>query len=228
MTLGDGKATRARRPWTFAGVCIMVVSMALLLFGLTQVPPIQLLPGYVVAHLLIGACIFGPIGKMSSRQAAAFLIPGLLLAVLALLNLGFWAGGWLIGLPTWGLLLSQWTPENPLSFDRLLKFLGLLVLGLVIFTFNAIYPVLGLGLVLLPVFPLVRLASPNYRTRALQTAVELVLGVVAVVLALAIPTPEGSWSSPWTIVGGAATVGLVMAYWARQVPQRTGRLQPHY
>ncbi|MEQ4566826.1 hypothetical protein [Paenarthrobacter sp. CAP02] len=134
----------------------------------------------------------------------------------------------MIGLPTWGLLLSQWTPENPLSFDRLLKFLGLLVLGLVIFTFNAIYPVLGLGLVLLPVFPLVRLASPNYRTRALQTAVELVLGVVAVVLALAIPTPEGSWSSPWTIVGGAATVGLVMAYWARQVPQRTGRLQPHY
>ena len=41
---------------------------------------------------------------------------------------------------------------------QLLNFLGLLVLGLIIFTFNAIYPISSLGLFLLPVIPLVRLA----------------------------------------------------------------------
>ncbi|MFF2346871.1 hypothetical protein [Pseudarthrobacter sp. NPDC058119] len=106
--------TAATRPqWTFAAVCVMVVSMALLLFGLSQVPSLQLLPGYVAAYLLIGACIFGPAGKLSLRQAVAFLLPGALLVVLALLNMGFWAGGWLLGLPAWGLLLTRWTSENP-------------------------------------------------------------------------------------------------------------------
>jgi MFS family permease len=225
MTLGDAKATRGRRPWTFAGVCVMVVSMALLLFGLAQVPPVQLLPGYVVAYLLIGACIFGPTGKVSLRQAGAFLLPGVLLAVLALLNVGFWAGGWLLGLPAWGLLLSQWIPENPLRISQLLEFLGLLVLGLVIFTFNAIYPIPSLGLFLLPVIPLVRLAYPEYRARPLRAAMELVLGLATLVVAFAIPTPEGSWSSPWTLAGGGATVGLMIAYWARRLPNRSRRLQ---
>jgi hypothetical protein len=49
----------------------------------------------VAAYLLIGACIFVPTGKLPSlRQAVAFLLPCALLAPLALLNLGFWAGGW--------------------------------------------------------------------------------------------------------------------------------------
>ena len=225
MTLGDAKATSARRPWPVAGVCVMVVSIALLLFRVTQVPPVQLLPGYVVAYLVIGACIFGPTGKVSSQQAGAFLLPGVLLAVLALLNFGFWAGGWLLGLPAWGLLLSQWTPENSLRIGRLLEFLGLLVLGLTIFTFNAIYPILSLGLFLLPVIPVVRLAYSEYRARPLQAAVELVLGIATVVIALAIPTPEGSWSSPWTLAGGGATVGLLIAYWALRIPKRSRRLQ---
>ncbi|WP_178995347.1 hypothetical protein [Paenarthrobacter nitroguajacolicus] len=225
MTLRDAKATSARRPWTVAGVCVVVASIALLLFRVTQVPPVQLLPGYVVAYLVIGACIFGPTGKVSLQQAGAFLLPGVLLAVLALLNLGFWAGGWLLGLPAWGLLLSQWTPENPLRIGRLLEFLGLLVLGLTIFTFNAIYPILSLGLFLLPVIPVVRLAYPKYRARPLQAAVELVLGIATVVIALAIPTPEGSWSSPWTLAGGGATVGLLIAYWALRIPKRSRRLQ---
>jgi hypothetical protein len=203
----------------------MVVSIALLLFRVTQVPPVQLLPGYVVAYLVIGACIFGPTGKVSLRQAGAFLVPGLLLAVLALLNLGFWAGGWLLGLPAWGLLLSQWTPENPLRIGLLLEFLGLLVLGLAIFTFNAIYPIPSLGLFLLPVIPVARLAYPEYRARPLQAAVELVLGIATVVIALAIPIPEGSWSSPWTLAGGGATVGLLIAYWALRIPKRSRRLQ---
>ncbi|MDI3214037.1 hypothetical protein [Arthrobacter sp. AL12] len=228
MTLGDAKAARARRPWTFAAVCVMVVSMALLLFGLTQVPPIRLLPGYVVTYLLIGACIFGPTGKLPLRQAGAFLLPGVLLAALALMNLGFWAGGWLLGLPAWGLLLSRWTPENPIRIGQLLEFLGLLVLGLVIFTFNAIYPFPSLGLFLLPVIPLVRLAYPEYRAKPLQAAVELVLGVATVVVVFAIPTPEGSWSSPWTLAGGGATVGLMIGYWAGRLPQRLRRLRPNH
>ena len=219
------RAVATRPQWTFAAVCVMVVSMALLLFGLSQVPPLQLLPGYGAAYLLIGVCIFGPAGKLSLRQAAAFLLPGALLVVLALLNLGLWAGGWLLGLPAWGLMLTRWTSENPLRVLQVLKFLGLLVLGLVIFTFNVIYPIPSLGLFVLPVIPLVRLAYPEYRARPLQAAVEILLGLVTVVAAFAVPTPEGSWSSPWTLAGGAATAGLMIAFWARGLPRRSRRLK---
>ena len=86
------------RPWTFAAVCVMVSTLTLLVFGLSQVPVIELLPGYVAAYLLIGACIFRPTREVPSlRQAVAFLLP-----VLALLDFGFWCGGWLLGLPAWG------------------------------------------------------------------------------------------------------------------------------
>ncbi|MFC8523855.1 MULTISPECIES: hypothetical protein [Micrococcaceae] len=222
-----------RRPWTFAAVCVMVTSLTLLLFGPSLGPPapgsvIQLLPSYVAAYLLIGACIFGPPGKVPSlRQAVVFLLPGALLAPLALLNVGFWAGGWLLGLPAWGLLLSRWTPENRLRALDLLKFLGLLVLGLAIFTFNVIYPVFSLGLFLLPIIPLVRLAYPGYQARRLQAAVEVILAMAAVVVAFAVPTPEGSWSSPSTYAGGAATAGLMIAYWAWRLPRRSRRVQRH-
>ena len=170
--------------------------------------------------------IFGPARKLPSlRQAVAFLLPGALLVPLALLNLGFWAGGWLLGLPAWGLLLSRWTPEDQLKPVQLLKFLGLMVLGLVIFTFNVIYPVFSLGLFLLPIIPLVRLAYSQYRARLLQAAAEVLLAITAVVLALVIPTPDGSWSSPLTYAGGAATAGLMMAYWAWGLPRRSSRLR---
>jgi len=225
MTSGDVEATPDRRPWPFAAVCVMVVAMALLLFGLTQVPPVQLLPGYVAAYLLIGACIFGPVGRVSLRQAAAFLLPGALLVVLALLNMGFWAGGWLLGLPSWGLLLSRWTSESPLRVLDVLKFLGLLVLGLVIFTFNAVYPIPSVGLFVLPVIPLIRLAYPEYRARPLQAAVEVLIGIVTVPLAFAVPSSEYSWSTPWTLAGGAATAGLMIAYWARGVHRQARRTQ---
>jgi hypothetical protein len=159
----------AAPPWTFAAVCVMVIAMTLLVFGLTQVPVIELLPGYVAAYLLIGACIFGPAGKMPSlRQAVAFLLPGALLVGVALLDLGFWAGGWLLGLPAWGLLLNRWTPGNPLRVGQVLAFLGLQVLGMEIFTFNVVWAVFSLGLFLLPAIPLLRLAYIEYRARPLQ------------------------------------------------------------
>jgi hypothetical protein len=41
-------------PWTFAAVCVMVPALTLLVFGLSQVPVVELLPGYVAAYLLIG------------------------------------------------------------------------------------------------------------------------------------------------------------------------------
>lgn len=107
--------------------------------------------------------------------------------VLALLNLGFWAGGWLLGLPAWGLLLSRWTPESRLPALKVLKFFGLLVLGLVIFMFNGIFPFFSLGLFLLPIIPLVRLAYPDYRARPLQAGVEVLLGLAVVVVAFMIP-----------------------------------------
>ncbi|MDQ0921875.1 hypothetical protein QF038_000383 [Pseudarthrobacter sp. W1I19] len=136
---------------------------------------------------------------------------------LALTNVAWWCGGWLLGLPAWGLLLSRWTPENPLPAMRVLKFLGLLLLGMTIYTFNGIYPIPSLGLFLLPIIPLVRLADREYRARPLQAAVEVVLAVVA----FAIPTREGSWSSPWAYAGGAATAGLLIAYWAWRLPCRS-------
>jgi hypothetical protein len=198
----------------------MAPALAVLIFNLAD-PIIQLLPWYAAVYLLIGACIFGPIRKVPSvRQAVAFLLPGALLVVLALLGVGFWAGGWLIGLPAWGLLVSHWTPENPLRAGQLLTFAGLWVLGLVIFTFNAIWVVFSLGLFLLPIIPLIRLAYPGYRARPLQAGVEVFLAVAAVVVAFAIPTPEGAWASPWIYAGGAATAGLMIAYWAART---TGR-----
>lgn len=117
------------------------------------------------------------------------------------------------------MLLSQWTRENPLRVLQLLKFLCLLVLSLAIFTFNAVYPIPSLGLFALPVIPLVRLAYPEYRARPRQAAVEVLLGVATVPLAFAVPTPEGAWSTPWTLAGGAATAGLMVAYWTKGLPR---------
>ena len=217
--------TGPHHPWLIASVCAMVIALTLLVFGLSQVPVIELLPGYVAAYLLIGGCIFVPAGKVPRlRQAIAFLLPGVLLIVVALLDFGFWCGGWLLGLPAWGLLLSRWTPENPLRVGQILAFLGLLVLGLAIFTFNAIFVVFSLGLFLLPVIPLVRLAYPAYRARHLQAAMETLLAVAAVVVGVALPTPVGAYSSPWIHAGGAATAGLMIAFWARGLPHRSRRL----
>ena len=135
-----------------------------------------------------------------------------------------------MGLPAWGLLLTRCTGENRLHPVQLLKFLGLLVLGLLVlglamFTFNAIYPFFSPGLFLLPVIPLIRL-SAHLRSLSgwLQAAVEILLAVAAVWLAFAVPTPEGSWSSPWAYAGGAATVSLMISFWARCLACRSRRL----
>lgn len=220
------KPADARHPWTFAAVCVMVITVTLLVHGLTQMPAIQLLPGYVAAYLLIGVCIFGPVGRMPSpRQSVAFLLPGVLLVVLALLDLGFWCGGWLLGLPAWGLLLSRWAPENKLPGVQVLKFLALLVLGLVIFTFTGFSLVFfSLAIFLLPLVP-IRLAYPDFRAHRLQAGVEVLVSAVAVVLALMLPTPEGSWASPLTHAGGATAAGLMIAFWARGIPRRSARLR---
>ncbi|WP_258805907.1 hypothetical protein [Pseudarthrobacter sp. NS4] len=221
--------TDHRQPGTFTAVSVMVIAMTLLVTGLARMPAIQLLPGYVAAYLLISVCIFGPVGRMPSpRQAVAFLTPGMLLVILAFLDLGFWCGGWLLGLPAWGLLLSRWTPKNKLPVVRVLKFLVLLVLGLAIFMLNGfigIFFVFSIGAIfLLPLVP-VRLAYPDFRAHLLQTSVEVLLSLAAVVLALLLPNPEGSWSSPLGQTGGAAAAGLIIAFWARGIPRRSARLR---
>jgi len=220
--------TDHRQPWTFAAVSVMVIAATLLVHGLTQIPTIQLLPGYVAAYLLIGACIFVPGARMPSpSQAVAFLLPGALLVTLAFLDLGFWCGGWLLGLPAWGLLLSRWTPENKLPVVRVLKFLGLLVLGLAVFMLNGvigIFLVFSLAIFLLPLVP-IRLVYPDFRAHLLQMSVEVLLSVSAVVLALILPTPEGSWSSPMIHAGGAAAAGLMIAFWAQGIPRRSAKLR---
>ncbi|MHC6592756.1 hypothetical protein [Arthrobacter sp. C152] len=218
--------TGGQRPWTFAAVCVMVLTLTLLISNLMGGSLPKLLPWYVAGYLLIGACIFGPAGRFPSLlQAVAFVLPGALLVVLALWDQGVWAGGWLLGLPAWGLLLSRWTRENPLRVLDVLKFLGLLALGLVIFTFNVVYPIPSLGLFVLPVIPFVRLAYPDYRARPVQAAVDVLFGFATVWIAFSIPTPEGSWSSPWTLAGGAATVGLMIAFWAQGLPRRSRQVK---
>jgi hypothetical protein len=212
-------------PWTLAAVCVMVPGLTLLVFNLAD-PVVHLLPWYAAVYLLIGACIFGPTRKAPSlRQAVAFLLPGTLLVPLALTNVGFWAGGWLLGLPAWGLLLTRWTRESPLSAVQVLKFLGLLLLGMTIYTLNIMYPFPSLGLFLLPLIPLIRLATAEYRARPLQVGVEILLATAAVAVAFAIPAPEGSWSSPWVYAGGAATAGLMIAYWAWRLPRGPRHMQ---
>ena len=54
MTCRDAAQNRSQHPWSFTAVCVMVVSVTLLLFGLSEMPAFQLLPGYVAAYLLIG------------------------------------------------------------------------------------------------------------------------------------------------------------------------------
>lgn len=211
----------ARRPWTFAAVCVMVVALTLLVFGLSQVPVIA---AARLRHRLPpdrGLYLRPTRKEPSWRQAIAFLLPGTLLVFLALLDIGSWCGGWLLGLPAWGPLLSRRTPENPLPAVQVMKFLGLLVLGMTIYTFNIIWVIFSLGPFLLPIIPLVRLAYPGYRAKPLQAATEVLLAVAALVVAFATPTPEGSWSSPWIYAGGAATAGLIIAWWARGLPRRS-------
>ncbi len=102
MKLDDAAGGGSRHPGAFAAVCVMTVSLTLLLFGLSIVPPVMLVPGYAAAYLIIGFCIFGPQGKVPRlRQTMAFLVPGVALLAVALLDLGLWAGGWLLGLPAW-------------------------------------------------------------------------------------------------------------------------------
>ncbi|MDQ0755935.1 phosphatidylserine synthase [Arthrobacter sp. B3I4] len=90
---------------------------------------------------------------------------------------------------------------------------------------SPVFVVFSPGLFLLPIIPLVRLAYPEYRARTLQTVVEILLGVAVVVVAFALPTPEGWWSSLWIYAGGASTEGLVIAFWARGLPRHSRRRQ---
>lgn len=92
----------------------MVVALTLLVFGLTQVPVAQLLPWYVAAYLLTGACIFGRVSKPPSlRQSLAFLLPGALLVGFALLDRGFSCGCWLLGATGLGYGAEQMDSEAP-------------------------------------------------------------------------------------------------------------------
>ena len=50
------------------------------------------------------------------------------------------------------------------------------MLGLVIFTFNAIFVIFSVGLFLLPAIPVIRLACPDFRATPVRAAVEVLLG----------------------------------------------------
>lgn len=84
---------RVNRPWTIAAVCVMGVGVQLMVVGLSQVPAAELAPAYAAVYLLVGLCIFAPSGMYPSLgQAAAFIVPGILLVGLWALQGGFWCG----------------------------------------------------------------------------------------------------------------------------------------
>lgn len=153
-----------------------------------------------------------------------FILPGVLLVMLAALEAGLWCGCWLLALPAWGLLLDGWTRESPLPVIRVLKLLGLWVLGLIIFMLNGFLPIIflaGFAVFVLPFILLVRLGDPKPRARPVQAASDILLAGAAVAVAVAIPSPEGSWTSQWAHAGGAATAGMMITYWAARTQGRS-------
>ena len=212
----DVKPTEARanRPWTIAAVFVMVVGVQLMVVGLSLVPAAELAPAYTAVYLLVGLCIFGPAGKYPSLgQAAAFIVPGILLVGLWALDTGFWCGLWLLGLPAWGVICLRWknyTRQQRTTMS--LWFLPLLAGASVIFVVTSFY--FNPAAFLMPLVPLIRLAFPDYRPRRLQVFAEVLLSVAVVAVAVFQPAPEGAWSSPYNYAGGAVTAGLLMAWWA--------------
>jgi hypothetical protein len=192
----------------------MVVGVQLMVVGLSLVPEAELAPAYTAVYLLVGLCVFGPAGKYPSLgQAAAFIVPGILLVGLWALDTGFWCGLWLLGLPAWGVICLRW--KNYTRQQRTttsLLFLPLLAGASVILVVTSFY--FNPAAFLMPLVPLIRLAFPDYRPRRLQVFAEVLLSLAVVAVAVFQPAPEGAWSSPYNYAGGAVTAGLLMAWWA--------------
>jgi hypothetical protein len=199
----------------------MVVGVQLMVVGLSLVPAAELAPAYTAVYFLVGLCIFGPAGKYPSLgQAAAFIVPGILLVGLWALDTGFWCGLWLLGLPAWGVICLRW--KNYTRQQRTtasLLFLPLLAGASAIFVVTSFF--FNPAAFLMPLVPLVRLVKPDYRSRWLQALAEVLLSLAVVAVAVFQPAPEGAWSSPYNYAGGAVSAGLLMAWWANRY-QRTG------
>jgi hypothetical protein len=204
------------RLWTVAAVCVAATSILLLLRGLETRADAELLPGYAVAYILVGLCMFGPdIRAASWGQLLTFVLPGCAMVALWALGAGYWGGLWLLGLPAWAIICRRWGAwDRRQQAVKPVLFVAALIASALFFVLSGFYPVFGpVLLAAVPmVSPVLFIASHAYRRQPLRAAAEFLLSCAVVAVALALPS--SSWLSPPGLAAAAVLTGLLMAVWA--------------
>lgn len=169
---------------------------------------------YGALHLAVGAAVLG--FRPSLPAVGVFLLPGSLLALIAALGGGYWAGAWALGLTAWAFLSSELTTSSrPYRFlARLLRLvLGIIVAallsGLALFWPNPIA-------YLLAFLPWVLLLLDHYARRPWRAATDCALGPGPGLLVLLVTVPQ-YWLSPEGSVAGISAIsGFGITWLTRQ------------
>jgi hypothetical protein len=162
---------------------------------------------YGALHIAVGAAVLG--FRPSLPAVSMFLLPGSLLALIAALEGGYWAGAWALGLTAWAFLSSELTTNSPPH--RLLPRLLRLILGIILAA-----PLIGLALFwpnpiayLLAFIPWGMLLLGHYARRPWRAATDCTLGIGLLVLLITVPqfwlSPEGSVAGISAISGFGIT-----------------------
>jgi hypothetical protein len=162
---------------------------------------------YGALHIAVGAAVLG--FRPSLPAVSMFLLPGSLLALIAALGGGYWAGAWVFGLTAWAFLSSELTTSSRphCLVPRLLR----LVLGIILAA-----PLIGLSLFwqnpiayLLAIIPWGLLLLDHYAHRPWRAATDCALGAGLLVLLITVPqfwlSPEGSVAGISAISGFGTT-----------------------
>ncbi|WP_394252021.1 hypothetical protein [Arthrobacter pityocampae] len=162
---------------------------------------------YGALHLAVGAAVLG--FRPPLPAVGMFLLPGSILALIAALGGGYWAGAWALGLTAWAFLSSELTTSS--RPHRLLARLLRLVLGIILTALLT-----GLALFwpnpiayLLAFLPWVLLLIDHYAHRPWRAATDCALGAGLLVLLVTVPqywlSPEGSVAGISAISGFGIT-----------------------
>ncbi|MHA7191948.1 hypothetical protein ACX80N_16815 [Arthrobacter sp. MDT2-16] len=167
---------------------------------------------YGALHLAVGVAVLG--FRPYLPAVGMFLLPGSLLALIAALGGGYWAGAWALGLTAWAFLSSELTTSS--RPHRLVPRLLRLVLGIILAA-----PLIGLALFwpnpvayLLAFIPWGLLLLDHYAGRPWRAATDCALGSGLLILLITVPqywlSPEGS------VAGISAISGLGITWLARR------------
>ena len=162
---------------------------------------------YGALHIAVGAVVLG--FRPSLPAVGMFLLPGSVLALIAGLEGGYWAGAWAFGLAAWAFISSELTTSS--RPHRLLPRLLKLILGIILAA-----PLIGLALVwpnpiayLLAFIPWGLLLLDHYSHRPWRAALDCALGTGLLVLLITVPqywlSPEGSIAGISAISGFGIT-----------------------